>query len=51
MIENKQILHIIIASGTEKPYYIKRKGMSPKGYFIRVGSSVESMNSEIALPH
>ena len=39
----KNIIHIIISSGAEKPYYIKRAGMSPKGCFIRVGSSSQPM--------
>ncbi len=39
----KNIIHIIISSGSEKPYYIKRAGMSPKGCFIRVGSSSQPM--------
>jgi len=39
-MSNHQIIHVIIASGTEKPYYIKRKGMSPEGCFTRIGSSV-----------
>lgn len=48
-INNQQIIHVIIASGTEKPYYIKRKGMSPEGCFIRLGSSVEPMNNEMII--
>jgi len=48
-MNNQQIIHVIIASGTEKPYYIKRKGMSPEGCFIRIGSSVESMNNEMII--
>ena len=35
----KTIIHIIISSGPEKPYYIKKNGMSPRGCFIRIGSS------------
>ena len=42
--DNKKYLHIIIASGNEKPYYLKKKGMTPEGSFIRVGSSCESMS-------
>lgn len=48
-MDDKQIIHVIVASGTEKPYYIKRKGMSPEGSFIRVGSSVEPMNNEMII--
>ena len=42
--EDKNIIKIIVASGRETPYYIKKHGMSPKGCFIRVGSSSEPMN-------
>lgn len=37
--DNKQVVHVIIASGNEKPYYLKKFGMSPKGSYIRVGSA------------
>lgn len=38
-MDNKNILHIIIASGNEKPYYLKKYGMCPQGTFVRIGSS------------
>lgn len=37
--DDKQIAHVIIASGNEKPYYLKKFGMSPKGAYTRVGSA------------
>lgn len=37
--DDKKVIHIIVASGNEKPYYLKRFGMCPLGSFIRVGSS------------
>jgi predicted HTH transcriptional regulator len=40
----KEIIKVTISSGTEKPYYIKRYGMSPKGCFIRMGSSTSQMS-------
>ena len=43
-IEEKSVIKIIIASGRETPYYIKKNGMSEKGCYIRVGSSSEPMN-------
>ena len=42
-IELKDVIRITFASGPEKPYYIKKHGMSEKGAFIRVGSAVEPM--------
>jgi len=41
--EGKNIIKIVISSGTEKPYYIKSKGMSETGCFIHIGSSVQPM--------
>ena len=43
---NKKYIHIIVASGNEKPYYLKKKGMTPEGCFIRIGSSCESLNEK-----
>ena len=37
------IIKIIIASGSEKPYFLKRYGMMEKGTFMRIGSSSEPM--------
>ena len=33
----KNIIKLIVASGYERPYYIKKYGLSEKGTFIRVG--------------
>ncbi len=44
--EDKKYIHITIASGNEKPYYLRKKGMTPEGCFIRVGSSCESLNEK-----
>lgn len=46
---NKKYIQIIIAKGNEAPYYLKGMGMSPDSCFIRIGSSVESMSSELIL--
>ncbi len=40
----KEIIRIDLSSGTEKPYYIKQYGMSPRGTYIRIGSAAEQMN-------
>lgn len=40
---DKKYLHITVASGNEKPYYIRKKGMTPEGCFIRVGNSCEQL--------
>lgn len=37
------VIKVTFASGAEKPYYIKKLGMSEKGTFVRVGSAAEPM--------
>ena len=40
-----EVIKVVISSGIEKPYYLRKKGMSPAGCFIRVGSSVQPMTT------
>ena len=42
----KKYIQIIIAKGNERPYYLRGMGMTPDSCFVRIGSSVESMNQE-----
>ena len=44
--DDKKYIQIVIAKGNERPYYLRGMGMTPDSCFIRVGSSVESMNGE-----
>ena len=46
---NKKYIQIIIARGTERPYYINGMGMTPDSCFMRIGSAVQSMNMETIL--
>ena len=41
--EGKDIIKIIVASGPEKPYHLRKYGMSEKGCFIRIGTAAEPM--------
>ena len=41
--DGKNIVKVIVSSGPEKPYYLKERGMTPKGCFFRNGSRVENM--------
>ena len=47
IIDNKSVLKISIKEGVEKPYYIKSKGLSEAGAFIRIGSSAQPMLQEM----
>ncbi len=42
-VEGKDIIRIVLAGGLEKPYYLKKYGMTEKGCFLRVGSASEPM--------
>lgn len=46
-VESKDVIKITLASGPEKPYYIKKRGMSEKGTFIRVGTAAEPMPAKM----
>jgi ATP-dependent DNA helicase RecG len=41
--DGKHIVKIIVASGSEKPYHLRKFGMSEKGCFIRIGTACEPM--------
>ena len=38
-IEKKQVIAIEIQQGTNKPYYLAKKGLRPEGVFVRQGTS------------
>jgi len=46
-IDDKEVIKVVISSGTEKPYYLKKKGMCPAGCYIRIGSSKDQMTTEM----
>ncbi|MFA9424103.1 MAG: helix-turn-helix domain-containing protein, partial [Sedimentibacter sp.] len=46
-MEDKDIIKIVISSGPEKPYYIRKYGLSPNGCLLRVGTTVQQMTMEM----
>jgi ATP-dependent DNA helicase RecG len=44
--DGKNVIKIIVASGSEKPYYKKKYGMTPKGCFVRIGTASEPMTKQ-----
>lgn len=46
-IEDVPVIKIIVSSGLEKPYYIKNKGMSPNGCYMRLGTSTQPMSTAL----
>lgn len=45
-IENKAVIEINVATGTNRPYYIREKGLKPSGVYVRKGSSSQPMTDE-----
>ena len=41
--DGKDIINVNIASGTDKPYYLRKNGMSERGCYIRIGAASEPM--------
>ena len=47
-IDSKKIVAVDIQQGTERPYYIAKKGLRPEGVYVRPGySSVPATNTAI----
>ena len=42
-IGGMKVIKVFFAGGSEKPYYLKKFGMTPKGCFIRIGTACEPM--------
>ena len=45
--DGKDVIRITLAGGSEKPYHLKKFGMTEKGCYIRVGSASEPMPSRM----
>lgn len=39
IVEEKQIIAVDVQRGTERPYYLAKKGMRPEGVYVRQGTS------------
>lgn len=44
--DDKKYIHLTIAGGNARPYYIKKFGMTPKGCFKRIGSAAEPIDEK-----
>ena len=45
--ENKDIIIVEVLQGTNKPYYIKSKGMTSEGVYVRLGATTQPANRDI----
>ena len=45
-IQDNKVVRITVTEGTNKPYYLKSKGLKPSGVYVRQGSSSVSASPE-----
>ncbi|CVI67325.1 Divergent AAA domain protein [Clostridiales bacterium CHKCI001] len=45
-VEEKQVVEIEVSTWTNRPYYLREKGLKPSGVYIRKGSSSQPMTDE-----
>ena len=43
-LEGKQVIKIIVYVGTERPYYLAKEGLRPKGVYVRRGTACLPLN-------
>jgi predicted HTH transcriptional regulator len=43
----KYIIRVVVSAGERRPYYLRTRGMTEDGCFIRVGSSSQPMNEQM----
>ena len=46
-VDGTDVIKIFLASGSEKPYYKTKYGMSTRGCYIRVGTAAEPMTTDM----
>ena len=46
IIEQKPVIEICVTTGTNRPYYLRDKGLKPTGVYVRKGSSTQPMTEE-----
>ena len=45
-LDRKRVVEIKVSTGTNRPYYIREKGLKPGGVYVRKGSSSQPMTDE-----
>jgi predicted HTH transcriptional regulator len=46
-IDGKDVIRVIVSCGQQRPYYIRKIGMTEQGCFVRVGSSSQPMTEQM----
>lgn len=45
-VDEKQVIEIVVTTGTSRPYYLREKGLKPSGVYVRKGSSTQPLSEE-----
>ena len=45
-LEEKPVIEIDVTTGTNRPYYLREKGLKPSGVYVRKGSFTQPMTEE-----
>jgi ATP-dependent DNA helicase RecG len=45
-MEGLQVVQIDVSTGTNRPYYLREKGLKPSGVYVRKGSSSQPMTDD-----
>ena len=45
-LEGKEVVHIAVSEGTNKPYYLIKNGLKPSGVYVRQGSASVQASAE-----
>lgn len=46
-LDGETVIRVIVSCGQQRPYYLRKKGMTDQGCFIRVGSSAQPMSEQM----
>ena len=46
-IDGRDVIRVIVSCGQQRPYYLRKKGMTEQGCFIRIGSSSQPMSEQM----
>lgn len=44
--KERKIIEVVVQNGTNRPYYIREKGLKPSGVYVRQGSSNQPLSDE-----
>lgn len=46
VIDDENVVEVVVNAGTNKPYYLKDKGLKPSGVYVRKGSGMQQLSED-----